>query len=80
MTAEKIPFVATVPHCQFCAETTEWHYATPASYICPQSTDGGKTVEWVLVCKNHAEGWWDGSDWRGLRYEIGHSIGWGDSI
>lgn len=37
---------------------------TPAMFIAAQSEDAGRTVDWVLICVYHADGWNDGGDWN----------------
>lgn len=41
----------------------------PASRVLPQSTDQGRTVEYVPCCDVHSIDWWGGADWDGKQLE-----------
>lgn len=55
-----------VPGCEFCE--------SPAEFLAAQSDDGGKEVEWVRVCRHHADGWNDNSDWYAPIYQFGGPV------
>ena len=42
----------------------------PAEFAAAQSTDQGQTIDWQLICEDHAHTWNDGSDWEAPVYWI----------
>lgn len=54
-------FDERTPACELCrANLGE---KVRAQFIAAQSTDGGWTVKWIMVCEDHRAGWNDGGDW-----------------
>jgi hypothetical protein len=64
----RIEAAAPVPLCVFCSHNHG--IDAPAEFVAAQSTDAGATVEWVLICGDHREGWNSGGDWRAPCYRI----------
>jgi hypothetical protein len=50
------------PECAFCDE--------PGTYLCAQSEDQGETIDWVVACDSHGEGWNEVSDWVAPVYRL----------
>ena len=50
--------------CKFCEDGSQGTMAMP------QSSDQGQTIERVVCCDGHVDGWWDGSDWDGQALAI----------
>lgn len=42
----------------------------PAKFVAAQSENCGETVDWVLICADHANGWNEGGDWAAPMYTI----------
>lgn len=55
------------PPCKFCPQNGIKRAAT---FVAAQSTDRGKTVDWVLICVDHADGWNEGSDWTAPMFAL----------
>lgn len=56
------------PRCYFC-----WHThgrRVDAGYLAAQSSNGGKTLVWRKICKDHLEGWNEGGDWQAPVYAL----------
>ena len=53
--------------CIFCKQNG---YKRKARYLAEQSYDKGKTITKVLICKGHADGWNEASDWEAKLYPI----------
>lgn len=61
-------FANAKPHCVFCE--ANHGVKSPAKFVAAQSEDRGVTIQWVLVCADHADGWNDGSDWDAPMFAI----------
>jgi hypothetical protein len=57
-----------IPYCRICQHNEGM--LVPAEFLAPQSVDQGATVEWVLICASHADGWFEGADWSAAMYAL----------
>lgn len=57
-----------IPYCCICRHNDG--ALVPAEFLAPQSVDQGVTVEWVLICAAHADGWYEGADWPAVMYAL----------